>query len=130
MTGELLDRKISFYERETKMCKLFSFKETSHNCYIDHKFVNNNEIIIRVNHNGIWNLNTGKQILEKLLMKFKLNKVGWSEECKVSNYSIDNNCWYTFPKMTEHTFVFNYKKLNFLVLNSYDFSHYINECNF
>ena len=52
MTAELLDHTISFYEHEIEMCKLFSSKETSHNCYIDNEFVNNKEIKIRVYHNG------------------------------------------------------------------------------
>ena len=55
-------------------------------------------MIIRVNYNGTWNLKTGKQLLEKLLAIFKLNKIGWIEECKMSNFSIDDDCWYTFPK--------------------------------
>ena len=63
MTAELLYHTMNFYERKIEMCKLFSLKETLHNCYVDHKFVNNKEIIIRVvNHNGTWNLNRGKQI--------------------------------------------------------------------
>ena len=63
-------------------------------------------------------------------MNFKLNKIGWSEECKMSNYSIDDDCWYTFPKMTEYIFIFNYEKFDFLVLNSYNFLHYNNDYNF
>ena len=35
----------------------------------------------------------------------------------MSSYSVDDNCWSTFPKMTEYNFVLNDKKFNFLVLN-------------
>ena len=92
MIVELLDYTMSFYERKIENCKHFSLKETSHNCYIDHEFVNSKEMIVRVNHNGTWNLSKEKQILEKPLTNFKLNKIGWSEECKTSNYSIDEDC--------------------------------------
>ena len=38
-------------------------------------------------------------------MNLKLNKIGWSEESKMSNYSMNDDERYAFPKMTEYTFV-------------------------
>ena len=79
------------------MCKLFSSKEISQNCYIDHDIVNNKEMIIQVNHDGNWKFHRGKKILEKLLESFKLTKIGWKHKCRMFNYS-EKDVWYkTIP---------------------------------